>query len=65
VTRAEIVKKYTRVVRMGTRWNTYLQVDNQGFCVCDQLSKRDAEWYAKMLSIAIEAIILDETGGTK
>jgi len=65
VTQADIVKKYTRVVKIGDKWNTYMQVGVQGFCVCDKVSKKHADWYAKMLGIAIEAIILDKTGVTK
>jgi len=63
MTRKETKKKYTRVVKTGDAWNTYLQIDQQGFCVVEQTTKRRAEWFARMLAIAIERMLHDEHAG--
>lgn len=55
-----IKKKYTRVVKMGDKWNTYLQIDHQGFRVVDQTSKKRAMWFANMLAIALDRMIKTE-----
>lgn len=46
-------RRYTRVVKIGDKWNCYLQVDHQGFCVVEQATRRRARWYAKMLAVAL------------
>ena len=61
MSRAEIKKRHTRVVKMGKQWNTYLQIDHQGFCVVENTTKKRADWYAKMLSIALERLIKNNT----
>jgi hypothetical protein len=48
--------KYTSVVKIGSKWNTYLQIDHQGFCVVEQTTKKRAQWYAKMLAIALARV---------
>lgn len=50
-------RRYTRVVKMGSRWNTYLQIDHQGFCVVEQTTYHRARWFAKQLSIALHRMI--------
>jgi len=55
-----IKKKYTRVVKMGDKWNTYLQIDHQGFCVVEQTSRKRALWFAKMLAVALDRMIKTE-----
>lgn len=57
-----ILKKYTRIAKMGDKWNAYLVVGVQSFCVVEQVSKTKAGWYAKMLAFAIENIIKEEKG---
>lgn len=49
-------RKYVRVAKIGKKWNTYLQVDHQGFCVVEQTTKRRAEWFGKMLAIALARV---------
>jgi hypothetical protein len=44
--------KYVRVKKMGEKWNTYLQIDHQGFSVVEQTTKKRAEFFGKMLAIA-------------
>jgi hypothetical protein len=50
-------KKYTRTVKMCGKWNTYLQIGVQGFCVVEQTTKKRAEWYADMLAKALARVI--------
>lgn len=47
---------------MGDKWNTYLQIDHQGFCICEQTTEDRANWYADMLTIALERLIEREKG---
>ena len=53
----DLRSRYTRVKKIGSKWNTYLQIDHQGFCVAEQTSCLRAKWYSKMLSIALERLI--------
>lgn len=55
-------KKYVRTVKLGDKWNTYLQIDHQGFCVVEQTTKKRAEWYGKMLAIALSRVSAERTG---
>jgi hypothetical protein len=48
-----IRKKYVRTIKIGDKWNTFLQIDHQGFCVVEQTTKRRAEWFGKMLAVAL------------
>ena len=50
---AAIKKRYTRVVNIGGMWNTYLQIDHQGFCVVEQTTRKRAMWFARMLAVAL------------
>jgi hypothetical protein len=52
-----ILRQYTRVVKMGDKWNAYLQIDHQGFTVVENTSRRRAQWFAKMLAIALERML--------
>jgi hypothetical protein len=52
-----IKDKYTRVVKMGDAWNTYLQIDQQGFCVVEQTTEKRAKWFARQLAMALERLI--------
>ena len=47
-------RRYTRVVKIGDQWNTYLQIDHQGFCVVEQTSRARAQWFGKMLAVALD-----------
>ena len=49
-------KKYVQVKKLGDRWNTYLQIDHQGFCVVEQTTKKRAEFFGKMLAIALARV---------
>lgn len=50
-------RRYTRVVKMGDKWNTYLQIDHQGFCVVEQTCRQRAQWFGKMLAVALERML--------
>jgi hypothetical protein len=54
---SEIEKKYTRIAKINNKWNCYLQIDHQGFCVVENRTKKEARWYGKMLSIALDRLI--------
>jgi len=49
-------KKYVRTQKIGDKWNTYLQIDHQGFCVVEQTTKKRAEWFGKMLAVALSRV---------
>ncbi len=49
-------RKYVRVAKVDGKWNAYLQIDHQGFCVVEQTTKRRAEWFGKMLAIALARV---------
>jgi hypothetical protein len=53
---ARMKKKYVRIKKMGDRWNTYLQIDHQGFTVVEQTTKKRAEFFGKMLAIALTRV---------
>lgn len=55
--KSKILKRYTRVVKIADKWNTYLQIDHQGFCVVEQTSLKRARWFARMLAAALERLI--------
>lgn len=55
--KTKIRKKYTRVVKMGSTFNAYMQVNHQGFCVVENVTKKRAEWYSKMLASALLSLI--------
>jgi hypothetical protein len=62
MTLKRVKKRYVRVVKIGDKWNTYLQIDHQGFCVVEQTTKRRAKWFADMLAIALQRLIHKEGG---
>ena len=49
--------RYTRTVKIGNAWNTYLQINHQGFCVVEQTSKHRALWFGKNLAIALDRML--------
>lgn len=49
-------KKYVTTKKIGDKWNTYLQIDHQGFCIVAQTTKKRAEWYGKMLAVALSRV---------
>jgi hypothetical protein len=49
-------KKYVKTKKIGNKWNTYLQIDHQGFCVVEQTTKKRAEWFGKMLAVALTRV---------
>ena len=55
-------RRYTRVVKMGDKWNTYLQIDHQGFCVVEQTTRERAQWFGKMLAVALDRMLSANTG---
>ena len=57
-----IKKRYVRVVQIGDKWNTYLQIDHQGFCVVEQTTRQRANWYGKMLAVALARLIDSSQG---
>jgi len=52
-------KKCVRVVKIGDKWNTYLQIDHQGFCVVEQTTRQRANWFGKMLAVALVRLVQD------
>lgn len=50
-------RRYVRTVKMGAEWNTYLQIDHQGFCVVEQTTRARAQWVGKMLAIALARLL--------
>ena len=50
-------RRYTRVVKMGDHWNTYLQIDHQGFCVVEQTTRARAQWFGRMLAVALDRML--------
>jgi hypothetical protein len=52
-------KKYVRVKKVGDKWSTYLQIDHQGFTVVEQTTKKRAEFFGKMLAIALSRVNAD------
>lgn len=56
-TRAQIRRRYVRTAKMGDKWNTYLQIDGQGFCVVDQTTEKRAKWFGNMLAAALQKLI--------
>lgn len=60
-------RRYVRTVKIGDKWNTYLQIDHQGFCVVEQTSRHRAQWFGKMLAVALERMLAanaERSGGT-
>jgi hypothetical protein len=53
---ARMKKKYVQVKKIGDRWNTCLQIDHQGFSVVEQTTKKRAEFFGKMLAIALSRV---------
>ncbi len=51
--------KYVRVQKIGDLWNTYLQIEHQGFCVVEQTTKERAEGFGKMLAVALSRVSAD------
>ena len=50
-------RRYTRVVKVGDKWNTYLQIDHQGFRVVEQTCHHRARWFATNLAIALARML--------
>lgn len=53
-------KKYVTTKKIGDKWNTYLQIDHQGFCIVEQTSKKRAEWFGKMLAVALSRVTAEQ-----
>lgn len=56
-----IQKEHTRIVKMGIGWNCYLQIDHQSFCIAERTTKKRAEYYSKMIGIALERFLENKT----
>jgi len=52
-------KKYVRTKKIGDKWNTYLQINHQGFCIVEQTTKKRAEWFGQMLAIALSRVSVE------
>lgn len=57
---SRVKEKHVRVVKIGDKWNTYLQIDHQSFCVVEQTTKKRAEWFGNMLGLAIQRLKSEE-----
>lgn len=49
-------EKYVIVTKIGDKWNTYLQIDHQGFCVVEQTTKKRANWFGDRLASALSRV---------
>ncbi len=54
-------RRYVRVVKIGEAWNTYLQIGGQGFCVVEQTTYRRAQYFGRMLGIALRNLLAAES----
>ena len=54
---SEIRQRYTRVVKINERWNCYLKIDYQEFCVVEKTTYRNAQRFGKMLSVALARML--------
>jgi hypothetical protein len=54
-----IRKRYVRTVKIGHAWDTYLQIDHQGFCVVDRTTRERARWFGRMLAVALARMLSD------
>ena len=50
-------RRYVRTVKIGDKWNTYLQIDHQGFCVVEQTCHHRARWFGKNLAVALARML--------
>lgn len=58
VTGSEIREKHTRRRHVGGRkYNVYLAVECQSFCVVESVTLKAAEWWRDMLTIALKKLI--------
>ena len=53
----EICRRYTRIVKTNGKWNCYLKIDFQEFCVVEKTTYRRAKRYKEMLSVALEQML--------
>jgi hypothetical protein len=53
----EIRNRYTRVIKIGNKWNTYLKIDEQDFRVAQQTTYRRAQWHGIMLALALQRML--------
>jgi len=60
MTRKEIKRRYTHVTKVLGIWNCYFQVGGQSLWVCSDPTKKRANWYADMLTIAIETLLKEQ-----
>jgi len=56
-----IHRKNVRVVKMAEKWNTYLMIDHQSFSVCEQTTKKRAQWFGKMLAVSLQRLITEHS----
>ena len=57
MTISEVKRKYTKLEKMTDGWCLYLQIDHQGFLIIEATSKKQANWWAEMLAIALKRLI--------
>lgn len=60
MTEKQASDQYTRVVKIGDKWTTFLRIDHQEFCVVEQTTAKRAKWFAKMLAIALCRLVKTE-----
>lgn len=53
-------ERYVRVVKIGDKWNAYLTIGVQFFSVVEQTSRERAQWFGRMLGIALGRLVEDE-----
>lgn len=60
MTLKQIRTRYTRVIKIGKGWSTYLEIDHQGFQIngdCEPTTRKRARWYADMLAFALKRFL--------
>ena len=59
----ELKKKYTRITEIDCEYVAFFMVDNQSFSIADgATTKKRADWFCNMISIALDRMIQDEAG---
>lgn len=45
--------RYTFARKVGGKWNAFLRVDHQSFCIVQQDTYSSAQWYRRQAAIAL------------
>ena len=56
-----IQKKYTSVTLRNGKYSALLHIGNQCFCIYEGAIKKRANWFCKMVAIALEQFLEENT----